>query len=450
MRLSPIIAAACALLSKHVGADQSEEETVDLTILELAQSDPDNFSILLSLVDEADLAETLSSEGPFTLFAPTNDAFDEIPDEFISFWREDGDALKNVLMYHVLNGAILSTDLVDGGDYKTLEGSDLHVHDMGGVPEIGNEALDYFVNITEADVTASNGVIHIINGVLITEDILELLEELFDDEEESFDNEDDEEQFFDDETGDLTILQLGQADPDNFSILLSLVDEADLAEALSSEGPFTLFAPTNDAFGEVPDNVISFLQEDGDALKNVLMYHVLSGAISSTDLDDGGNYTTLEGSDLHVHEYNGGYREIGNHATGLFADIIEADVTASNGVIHVIEDVLIPEDILELLEELFFDDETDDANGEAVCEGKGYNQETCESIGDNCCHYNQSDGQCWSSIGQDKCQDDNTGTEDEMEVSAGTDHGKKAKKAKKVKKTKKTKKDGKKKKGGKK
>jgi len=392
------------------------------------------------------LAEALSSEGPFTLFAPTNDAFDEIPDEIISFLREDGDALKNILMYHVLSGAISSTDLVDGGNYTTLEGSDLHVHDMGGIPEIGNEALDYFVNILLADVTASNGVIHVIEEVLITEDILELLEELsFDDEEESFDN---EEQFFDDETGDLTILQLGQADPDNFSILLSLVDEAGLAEALSSEGPFTLFAPTNDAFDEIPDEIISFLREDGDALKNILMYHVLSGAISSTDLVDGGNYTTLEGSDLHVHDM-GGIPEIGNEALDYFVNILLADVTASNGVIHVIEDVLIPEDIYELLEEQFFDDETDDANGEAVCEGKGYNQETCESIGDNCCHYNQGYG-CMSSIGQDECQDDNTATEDEMEVSAGTDHGKKAKKAKKVKKTKKTKKDGKKKKGGKK
>mmetsp|Transcript_12955 Transcript_12955/g.15811 ORF Transcript_12955/g.15811 Transcript_12955/m.15811 type:complete len:244 (+) Transcript_12955:115-846(+) len=174
MRLSPIIAAACALLSKHVGADQSEEETVDLTIVELAQSDPDNFSILLSLVDEAGLAETLSSEGPFTLFAPTNDAFGEIPDNVISFLQEDGDALKNILMYHVLSGAISSTDLDDGGDYKTLEGSDLHVHEYnGGYREIGNHATGLFADILLADVTASNGVIHVISTFLAPTSIFE-------------------------------------------------------------------------------------------------------------------------------------------------------------------------------------------------------------------------------------------------------------------------------------
>jgi len=129
------------------------------TIVDVAASNPD-FSTLVTAVQAAGLAETLSGEGPFTVFAPTNDAFAAVPAEVLDKLLADKEALTKVLTYHVLPGQVMAAD-VTPGDATTLEGSTVTISDDAGTLKIGDAA------IVATDVAASNGVIHVIDAVLV-------------------------------------------------------------------------------------------------------------------------------------------------------------------------------------------------------------------------------------------------------------------------------------------
>jgi uncharacterized surface protein with fasciclin (FAS1) repeats len=137
------------------------------TIVDVAAGNED-FSTLVTAVTAADLAETLSGDGPFTVFAPTNDAFAALPagtlDELLL--PENQETLTAILTYHVVAGEVMSTDLTDGQEVETVQGETLTV----GVTDSGvtlTDAGGNTVNVVAADVDASNGVIHAIDGVLI-------------------------------------------------------------------------------------------------------------------------------------------------------------------------------------------------------------------------------------------------------------------------------------------
>ena len=121
----------------------------------------------------------------------------------------------------------------------------------------------------------------------------------------------------------------------NFTTLTTALTEAGLVDALKGDGPFTLFAPTDEAFKNLPDGALEGLLKDKEALKNVLLYHVVSGKVSSKEVVDLNKATTLNGSDLNIKTNNG--KVMINDA-----DVIGADVMASNGIIHVIDKVLLP------------------------------------------------------------------------------------------------------------
>ena len=121
----------------------------------------------------------------------------------------------------------------------------------------------------------------------------------------------------------------------NFTTLTTALTEAGLVDALKGDGPFTLFAPTDEAFKNLPDGALEGLLKDKEALKNVLLYHVVSGKVSSKEVVDLNKATTLNGSDLNIKTNNG--KVMINDA-----DVIGADVMASNGIIHVIDRVLLP------------------------------------------------------------------------------------------------------------
>ena len=174
-------------------------------IVDLATSNPD-FETLATVLGLADLVGALQGDGPFTVFAPVNDAFAAIPSKFLEEqWRGH---LTEILKYHVFPGLILSSDLEVGADVTSLEGGDLIVTSL--TPPTINDAV-----ILEADVRASNGVIHAIDSVLLPSFLS------------------------------TTIVDAAVADPQTFSTLVDLVLEAGLADDLSSDGPFTVFAPTN-------------------------------------------------------------------------------------------------------------------------------------------------------------------------------------------------------------
>merc|ERR1712134_106348 len=151
--------------SVELTAADAPEPTVN--IVELAQSVPD-LSTLVAAVVAGDLAETLSSPGPFTVFAPTNDAFSALPAGTVDtlLKPENKDQLVDILTYHVLPAQVLSTDLKFFQKVPTVEGKNLHVFKNGGKVKVGPSSKD-LKNVVAADNFASNGVVHIIDGVML-------------------------------------------------------------------------------------------------------------------------------------------------------------------------------------------------------------------------------------------------------------------------------------------
>lgn len=137
-------------------------ENSDKTIAELASANP-NFSTLVTALDAADLVETLNSEGPFTVFAPTNAAFDSLPAGVLDSLLGDIDALKNVLLYHVVAGASVPASVA-----VTLESAEMANGSIIGLEVIDGELiLNGSIKVVVTDLVASNGIIHVIDGVLV-------------------------------------------------------------------------------------------------------------------------------------------------------------------------------------------------------------------------------------------------------------------------------------------
>ena len=242
----------------------------------------DDFEQIVSAIDAAGLTETLQGEGPFTVFAPTDDAFDMLEA------LPEGDALVNVLRYHVLEGVSGPLDLKDGGVVKTVEGSPV-VFEFGE-----DEATINGIAITETNVVARNGVVHIIDAVMTppTEDIV------------------------------------GAATSAGLTTLATLIAQQGLTETLQGEGPFTVFAPSEEAFAGLE------MVPEGDALTDVLRYHVIGELKGSGDLESGELETAADKA-LTVDI------EDGVTLNGE-SEVTMANIVATNGVIHVIDGVLIP------------------------------------------------------------------------------------------------------------
>ena len=264
--------------------------------------DSDNHNTLEAAVIAAELDDDLSGDGPFTVFAPTDEAFNALPEGTVATLLEDptGD-LANILLHHVYAGSALSTDLSDGMMIQTLFGTELNVSIDGGSVMIDNAM------VTVANIEADNGVVHVINAVLIPS------------------------------TEPTTVVDI-IVDSDNHNTLEAAVIAAELDDDLSGDGPFTVFAPTDEAFNALPEGTVATLLEDptGD-LANILLHHVYAGSALSTDLSDGMMIQTLFGTELNV-SIDGGSVMIDN------AMVTVANIEADNGVVHIINAVLIPQD----------------------------------------------------------------------------------------------------------
>ncbi len=267
------------------------------TVVEIIVDSPDH-TILEAAVIAAELADDLSEEGPFTVFAPTDAAFQALPSGVLDELLMDPTGeLAQILLYHVLGAEVLSTDLTDGQTAMTLQGDDITVTINGNGVFI-NDA-----QVIMADVLASNGVVHVIDAVLLPPLP--------------------------------TVVDIIVDSPDH-TILEAAVIAAELADDLSEDGPFTVFAPTDAAFQALPSGVLDeLLMDPTGVLAQILLYHVLGAEVLSTDLTDGQTAMTLQGEDITV-TING---------NGVFindAQVIMADILASNGVVHVIDAVLLP------------------------------------------------------------------------------------------------------------
>ena len=261
-------------------------------------------TVLEDAVIAADLVGALSGDGPFTVFAPTDDAFTALL-AALGFTAEELLAypgLTDVLLYHVVGAQALSTDLSDGQEITTLLEEDV---------QVTITADGVFINqaqVIVADLEADNGVVHVIDAVLVSEPAQSN-----------------------------TVVDI-IVNSEVHTVLEDAVVAAGLVEALSGEGPFTVFAPTDDAFTALLA-ALGFTAEELLAypgLTDVLLYHVVGAQALSTDLSDGQEITTLLDEDVQVTIT----------ADGVFinqAQVIVADLEADNGVVHVIDAVLVPE-----------------------------------------------------------------------------------------------------------
>jgi transforming growth factor-beta-induced protein len=265
------------------------------------------FTTLAAALEAAGLIETLKGEGPFTVFAPTDDAFAALPEGTVEslLLPENKQALTDILTYHVVAGKVMAADVTSLTSATTVLGKDVAIKvDMGNV--YINEA-----KVIITDIETSNGVIHVIDAVLLPPT-----------EEAS-------------EAG--TIVDVAVADG-RFTTLVAAVEAAGLVETLSGEGPFTVFAPTDDAFAALPAGTLDslLLPENKQQLTDILLYHVVSGKVMAADVVTLTSAPTVLGKDVTITVKDG---KVFLNDT---VEVIITDIETSNGVIHVIDAVLLP------------------------------------------------------------------------------------------------------------
>ena len=299
----------------------TEDEMMDAkSIAEIATEDG-RFTTLVAAVEAAGLAETLSSEGEFTVFAPTDDAFAALPEGTVESLLEDPEgALKDILLYHVLSQAVPAADVVNYEAAETVQGENVAITVVDGEVVLNDSA-----KVIITDIAASNGIIHVIDAVLLPPSMTEAAAG--------------EEATADDKMMDAKSIAEIAVEDGRFTTLVAALDAAGLVDTLAGEGEFTVFAPVDDAFAALPEGTVEMLLEDPEgALTDILLYHVVEGAVPAETVVTLDSALTLQGSDVNITVND----------DGVFLNdtvkVIITDVLASNGIIHVIDGVLLPPD----------------------------------------------------------------------------------------------------------
>ena len=263
------------------------------------------FNTLVAALQAADLVETLKGEGPFTVFAPTDKAFETLPAGTVEDLLKPANKSKlaAILTYHVISGEIMSKDLLKLNSTSTVQGSSVSL----------GLALDN-ARVVQADIQCSNGVIHVIDSVILPR--------------EKTTEKPSKEDIID------TAVSAG-----SFKTLAAALQAANLIETLKGKGPFTVFAPTDAAFAKLPQGTVeSLLQPSNkDKLTQILTYHVVPGIVNADEVMKSSYLRTVQGQPVSVNISNGKCM-IDN------ASVIKADIYCSNGVIHVIDSVILPGD----------------------------------------------------------------------------------------------------------
>lgn len=310
LRRNALIIAGLAAAAVITGCGSSDDPTpvVSPDIVELAQATPD-LSILVEAVVGAELVDTLKGAGPFTVFAPTNAAFAALLTELGLTKAQllaDKALLQTVLTYHVLPAKVERAQVPLGKAVSTVQGSILKV-DSSGTDLTITDGRNRSARILTTDIQAKNGVIHTIDKVILP--------------------------------ANKNTVETAQALP-QFSVLVEAVLAANLQGTLSGAGPFTVFAPSNDAFTALLAELNiskADLLADTALLTKVLTYHVLAGRALKADVPVNTPLTTVQGGTISVSSTF----VIGDQR-GRNSNITATDVLTSNGVIHVIDKVLLP------------------------------------------------------------------------------------------------------------
>jgi uncharacterized surface protein with fasciclin (FAS1) repeats len=252
------------------------------------------FGTLVTAIKTASLVDTLKGAGPFTVFAPTDEAFAKLPKGTVDALLKDPPKLRAILKYHVVSGKVSSADVVKLTSAKTLLGQNLKIDAAKGV-KINDAA------VLDADVACKNGLVHVIDTVLLPQD-------------------------------DIVDVAMKAG---SFKTLLKGLESAELVDTLRGEGPFTVFAPNDEAFAKLPAGTLEALLKDPAKLKSVLTYHVASGEVTADKVAKLQEVQTVNGKSAKI-----------DTSAGVMIDnakVLKTDIKAANGVIHVIGAVILPE-----------------------------------------------------------------------------------------------------------
>ena len=259
-----------------------------------------SFKTLVAAVQAAGLVDTLKGPGPFTVFAPTDEAFAKLPEGTIAnlLKPENKAQLQAILTYHVVPGKVDAAHVVKLPLAKTVQGQSVAIDASDAGVKVGA------ANVVKTDIGTSNGIIHVIDSVLLPAD------------------------------KDIVDTAVGN---EAFSTLVAAVKAAGLVETLKGEGPFTVFAPTNEAFAKLPAGTVESLlkPENKDKLTAVLTYHVVPGRVLSTDVVKVSSAKSVNGKPISVNVTDKGVKVDG-------ASVVATDIETANGVIHVIDSVILP------------------------------------------------------------------------------------------------------------
>jgi uncharacterized surface protein with fasciclin (FAS1) repeats len=322
MRISSTALLSLASLAAACADERAPITTEPSSIVETAQSTP-SLSTLVAAVqfasEDGDLVDLLSSPGTLTVFAPTNDAFDALAVELTGIAGATGadlltaankPLLRSVLHYHVLASSVFSTEIPFGRGITSSQGGVFKIE--AGAPPTIIDGRNRVARIAATDIEASNGVVHVIDTVILP--------------------------------ADKNIVETAQAfaagDPAEFGILVEAVVAAELAAPLSGPGPFTVFAPTDAAFAALLTELgvtKEALLADKPLLTRVLSYHVVAGRVFEAEVPVGTPIGTVESGTFSINAS----LDI-TDARNRASNIVGTDVMASNGVIHVIDKVLLP------------------------------------------------------------------------------------------------------------
>lgn len=262
--------------------------------------DAGQFNTLTAALKAANLVDTLKGPGPFTVFAPTDEAFSKLPAETVTdlLKPENRQKLAGILTYHVIPGKVQAKEVIKQRGAIAVNGQRVDIRfDEEGLKVDGAKVLT-------TDILCDNGVIHVIDSVLLP--------------------------------GKATIPEIAK-DSGTFETLLTAAKAAGLADVLGSTGPFTVFAPTDEAFEKLPKGTVEMLlkPENKSKLADILKYHVIPGRVYSEKVLESKALKTLQGSLATVSLKDGSPRI-------QQAKILKTDIDATNGVIHVIDSVIIP------------------------------------------------------------------------------------------------------------
>lgn len=289
-----IVSLACAVVASMGSMAFAQKNIVDTAV------EAGSFKTLAAALGAADLVGAVSGPGPFTVFAPTDEAFKKLPAGTVEtlLKPENKAKLQAILKYHVVSGKVMASDVVKVNGAVSLNGQRIDVKVAGGKVTVDA------ANVVKTDIGCTNGVIHVIDSVILpaTDSIPAVA----------------------DKAG-------------TFKTLLAAVKAAGLVETLSGEGPFTVFAPTDEAFKKIPQATLTDLlkPENKDKLASILKYHVVAGRVYSEAAVAAKSAATVQGASV----------KISTNDKGAFvndAKIIATDIDASNGVIHVIDSVIMP------------------------------------------------------------------------------------------------------------